>query len=289
LISGVVGAALALGATDELTVGIGVLPAPTRHPAAVAMDVATLAGAYPGRLRAGLGTGVPAWIERLGVMPKSPGRFIADYAQALHALLAGRAVTAEVFGSAYRLDDVRLSHPPTVVPPLAIGAVGPYLLKVAARHADHVILSSLAAPEYVTWAGEILTAEAQHSGRAMPRRVCFVATSVHDDRAEAARLVRPDLAFVLAAMGTGPLTAPLGVDEELSSMLAHGAEALAAGMPDEWVRRMSITGNPDDVAERVEAYRAAGVDELVFSPKPGSRTVEVLTAVARVLGLKGRP
>ena len=55
LAGGIAAAGLALGATTDLHIGLGVLPAPTRHPATMAMEISTIAGAHPGRLTAGIG------------------------------------------------------------------------------------------------------------------------------------------------------------------------------------------------------------------------------------------
>jgi alkanesulfonate monooxygenase SsuD/methylene tetrahydromethanopterin reductase-like flavin-dependent oxidoreductase (luciferase family) len=47
---GISGAAIALGATETMPIGVGVVSAVTRHPAILAMELATLARAFPGRL-----------------------------------------------------------------------------------------------------------------------------------------------------------------------------------------------------------------------------------------------
>ncbi len=54
--SGLASAAAALSWTDRVRVGIGLMPAPLRSTAITAMEVATLARIFPGRLVAGSGT-----------------------------------------------------------------------------------------------------------------------------------------------------------------------------------------------------------------------------------------
>jgi len=287
LAGGVAAAGVALAATRALRVGIGVLPAPTRHPATLAMDVATLATAYPGRLIPGIGLGVPAWIEKMGLLPDRPVRFMGDYLQALRRLLDGEETTSQIHGSPYRLDGIALTHPPHERLPLAVGAVGELMLKLAGRASDVVIISSLASPEYVAWAQQVIGAAAARAERPLPRRVCFVSTSVHADRAEAFRLVRRDVAFVLGAMGVCALTHPLGIDEELERILA-GPVPLAEAMPDAWIERMAVVGTPEEVPEQVRRYLDSGATDLIFSPKPVERTADVLTSVSRALGLRER-
>ncbi len=59
-------AATALARTEQLTVGIGILPAVARNPAVTAMELATLANLAPGRLLAGIGHGVQEWMGQMG-------------------------------------------------------------------------------------------------------------------------------------------------------------------------------------------------------------------------------
>src|SRR5688572_5671454 len=63
---GVSAAAIALAGTSRLRVGIGIAPAPLRSPALYAMEIATLARVYPGRVVAGLGHGVADWMRQVG-------------------------------------------------------------------------------------------------------------------------------------------------------------------------------------------------------------------------------
>ena len=69
---GFAAAAMALTATARISVGIGIVSALVRHPAVTAMEIATLAGAHPGRLLVGIGHGAPEWMKQLGLQPKSP-------------------------------------------------------------------------------------------------------------------------------------------------------------------------------------------------------------------------
>ena len=69
---GISQAAAVLGATDTVSVGHGIAPAPFRNPAALAMEWATLAGMFPGRLIGGLGHGVQEWMGQIGDRVASP-------------------------------------------------------------------------------------------------------------------------------------------------------------------------------------------------------------------------
>ena len=65
-------AALALAATRRLRVGIGIAPVALRNPALLAMELAMLERAHPGRLVPGVGHGVPEWMRRVGA--DAPGK-----------------------------------------------------------------------------------------------------------------------------------------------------------------------------------------------------------------------
>ena len=60
--SGVASAAVALASTGRIRVGIGLMPTPLRNVALTAMEVATLARVFPGRLMPGVGHGVQEWM-----------------------------------------------------------------------------------------------------------------------------------------------------------------------------------------------------------------------------------
>ena len=89
LAGGIATSATALAATTRMTVGLGVMPAVFRNPVAAAMEIATLARLHPGRFVAGLGHGVPAWMDQVGALPPRPVRALEETAVAIRRLLAG--------------------------------------------------------------------------------------------------------------------------------------------------------------------------------------------------------
>ena len=92
---GISGAGAALGATSEIPVGLGIVSAMVRHPALLAMEVSTLARMYPGRVRPGIGLGVPAWVRQMNLMPRSRIGAMRECVSALRRLLAGEELTEE--------------------------------------------------------------------------------------------------------------------------------------------------------------------------------------------------
>jgi alkanesulfonate monooxygenase SsuD/methylene tetrahydromethanopterin reductase-like flavin-dependent oxidoreductase (luciferase family) len=138
--SGIASAALALGATERITVGIGLLPAPLRNVALTAMELATLERAIPGRLIAGVGHGVQSWMGHVGARVESPVTLLREYASALRRLLDGETVSVD--GRYVRLDGVALGWPPEGRLPLMIGGGGPVTLALATELGDGVLLAN---------------------------------------------------------------------------------------------------------------------------------------------------
>src|SRR3954471_10460889 len=66
---GLAAAGAALGATRRLRVGVGLLAGGVRNPAIAAMELATVAGLYPGRLDVAFGHGVESWMRQIGARP----------------------------------------------------------------------------------------------------------------------------------------------------------------------------------------------------------------------------
>ncbi|GAB3007960.1 LLM class flavin-dependent oxidoreductase [Amycolatopsis acidiphila] len=134
---GIATAATVLAATESITLGIGVLPTVARNPAIAAMELAALAELHPGRLIAGFGHGVPAWMKQIGAYPASPLAALEETLSAVRRLLAGERVSTT--GRHVRLDDLVLEFPPAVVPPVYAGVRGLKSLAVGGKHADGTI------------------------------------------------------------------------------------------------------------------------------------------------------
>ena len=144
---GIAVAGAVLAATSRVRVGIGILPAVLRNPALTAMELGALARMWPGRLVAGIGHGVGAWMEQVGARPPSRLAALEETLEVVRALLAGQRVTRH--GRHVHLDDVVLDWPPGQAPPVLAGVVGPRSVEVAARAADGMVLPEGSPPAFV--------------------------------------------------------------------------------------------------------------------------------------------
>jgi alkanesulfonate monooxygenase SsuD/methylene tetrahydromethanopterin reductase-like flavin-dependent oxidoreductase (luciferase family) len=277
---GIAGAALALGATDRLRVGLGVVSAVVRHPAQLAMELATLARAYPGRLVPGIGLGVPGWVEQMGLMPRSPLTAIRECVTVVRRLLDGEVV--DHAGSLFQLSGARLVHPPAERLPIVLGVIGPRMLRLSGAIADGSVLSVVAGPAYVRTARELIEAGQREAGRDAPHLItAFALGAVDRDRPRARAAARRALAFYLAAGGVNAPTEAAGISGQLEELLPGGADAVEAGMPDAWVEELTVSGDPDDVVRGINALRAAGADRVALFPVPPDAVDRTLDLLAR--------
>ncbi|SHG00633.1 Luciferase-like monooxygenase [Jatrophihabitans endophyticus] len=181
--SGVAAAAAALGWTQRIAVGIGLMPVPLRNVALTAMEIATIERLFPGRFVPGIGHGVLDWMGQVGARAASPMTLLREYGTALRALLHGETVSTD--GRYVQLEDVALDWPPSPAPPLLVGAVGPKTLELATEVGDGVILTGATTPQALRDAAEPLAAGQARSGRAAADVVVFVTVT---DRAPAAEI-----------------------------------------------------------------------------------------------------
>ncbi|HCB03738.1 MAG TPA: LLM class flavin-dependent oxidoreductase [Nocardioides bacterium] len=151
---GLTAAAAALAWSERITVGIGLLPVPFRNPALAAMEIATLARLFPGRLTVALGHGVQEWMHQVGAGVDSPMTLLREHVSAVQALLRGDEV--DVRGRYVSLDRVRLDWPPDPAPRLLVGARGPRTIALAGEVSDGVLLDTVIDPDVVRRARELV-------------------------------------------------------------------------------------------------------------------------------------
>lgn len=275
---GVAQAAAVLAATGRIRVGIGLLPVGARNAAFAAMEAATLAQLFPGRVDIGVGHGMPAWMRSVGEWPTSPLTLLEEYLRAVTALLRGEAVET-TGGTHVVLDGVRLEAPcvPEVVPRVLAGVRGPRSLALSGRVADGTVLAEPTTPEYVRAALAHIDARRPH------RLVGYNAAAVSPDRAAAIGAVRPGLAWI-GEPDWAPHVAPLPFADEFAALRADCAtrEEFARRLPEEWVTALAVAGTPAEARTRLDGLFAAGLDSAVLIPA-GPDPLRALDDLAAVL------
>ncbi|MFJ8929952.1 LLM class flavin-dependent oxidoreductase [Streptomyces sp. NPDC102364] len=277
---GIAQAASVLASTENITVGIGILPAGARNVCFTAMELATLAQLYPGRLIAGIGHGMPDWMRQVGSWPASPLTLIKEYTTALRQLLRGNPGPEN--GRYVRCEGVVLTEIPDAeaIPPVVLGVRGPRSQQAAGEVADGLLLAEPAAPAYITASLNHLGPEATIKA---PEIVTYDAAAVDDDEEAALARVRAGLEAI-GEPGWAAHIDPLPFAAELRAHRAacRSAREFARTMPAAWVRDLSIAGTPDQARAAITARHAAGATSVVLSPA-GPDALTHLDSLARVL------
>lgn len=257
---GISAATAALAATSRITVGIGITPVPFRNPALLAMELASVAQMFPGRLIAGLGHGVTEWMAQVGASPSRPLALLEETVTAVRALLRGDTVT--LHGREVHLDGVRLMHPPDYVPDVVTGVVRPRSLTLSGRVADGTILAEGNGPEDVKSALDHICAG--RKAAADPGRPHTLTVFTH-----------------LLADGHG--TARPALENALAEQAAWLERA-----PERLFSAAGPRGTPAQAAVRVRDLWTAGTDSVILRPV-GPDPIGQLAATVRELRRRGLP
>ena len=225
---GISAAAAALAWSEQVRVGVGLLPVPLRNVAITAMEVATLDRLFPGRAILGVGHGVQDWMGQVGARVESPVTLLREHLDALRALLRGERLTTD--GRYVKLDDVALDWPPAGSVEILAGATGPRTLRLSGAAADGTILTSSTAPDGVRRARQLIDEGRESAGRTEPHKV---------------------VVYLLTA--TGP--------DAAARLRAELAEEGLESVPD-----LGVAGDAGAVAKAVQRLAEAGADTVILQP-----------------------
>jgi probable F420-dependent oxidoreductase len=127
----------------QLRLGTAIVGIYTRAPVSLAVQAGTLAALAPGKFVMGIGTSSQAAVEHWnGIAFEKPYQRSRDMLRFLREALAGGKVTREY--ETFSVNGFRLDPAPEVPPALALAALRPGMLKLAAVEADMAITNWLA-------------------------------------------------------------------------------------------------------------------------------------------------
>ena len=262
--------------TDRLRFGTAIAGMFTRGPALLAMQGAALAGLAPGRFVLGIGVSSPVIVEGWnGLQLDRPYQRSRDTLRFLRAALAGEKVSGayETFGTT----GFRLDPPPAQPPALALAALRPGMVALAASHADGAITNWVApadVPRVRAVAGP---------GCELIARVFVCPTA---DTGTARAIGRRMIAAYLTVPAYAAFQEWLGRGDTLRPMQrawAGGDRRQALELiPDEVVDDLVVHGRPEVCRERVAEYLAQGLNTPVIAivPAPGVDEDEAVRQLA---------
>ncbi len=267
----------------------GIFQMPARTPAMTAMTAATLDNMTNGRFILGLGISGPQVVEGWHGQPfDKPLARAREYVEIVRKALARETLTYD--GEFYKLPlpggpgkALKLIIKPVQERiPIYLAAIGPKNTALAAEIADGW-LPTLFAPEHVDVFRPSLEEGAARSGRSLDDLEVTpqVSMAIYDDVAHARNFMRPYLALYIGGMGSrernfyNQLVTRYGYGDaarEIQELYLSGRQADAmAAIPDELIDKVALCGPKEAVAERIDAYRDAGVKTLLATPAAASQ------------------
>ena len=281
--------------TERIGIGTAIMQMPARTPATTAMTVATLDQLSGGRVLLGLGTSGPQVVEGWHGVPwgKPLGR-TREYVEIVRAAL--RRETVEHHGPHYNIpysgeDATGVGKPLKLIlkplrrdVPIYLAALGPKNVALAAEIADGWLPIFFSPYRFREIHGPSL-AEAPDGFQVAP--LCPVL--VGDDVQQCRDMLKPMLALYIGGMGArgknfyNSLTQRYGYEEaagKIQELYLSGMKGEAAmTVPDELVDEIALLGPKERIAERLEAWREAGVSAILIQ----ARQREALTVMAELL------
>jgi probable F420-dependent oxidoreductase len=261
----------------ELRLGTAIVPIYTRAPGLLAMSGATLAGLAPGRVMLGIGTSSQVIVEQWnGVEFARPYQRSRDMLRFLRRALAGEKVTGEY--ETFRVAGFRLESPPATPPALALAALRPQMIRLAAAESDAAITNWLApgdVPKVRAVAGP---------GCELVARI-FVCPTPDADTARAigrrmiaAYMTVPAYAAFHDWLGRGELMQPMQ-----QAWAAGDRRGALEKISDRLVDDLVVHGSPEACRERVAEYQAQGLDTPVIAivAPPGTDVPGLVRGLSR--------
>ena len=263
--------------TDRIQVGSGVINNWTRNIGLLAATFLTLDDLAPNRVICGIGAWWDPLAKNVGIERRKPLLAMRETVEVMRRLLAMETVTFH--GEFHHVDGIKLDvvhgrqEPRNV--PIMIGATGDKMMELTGEIADGAVLNYCVPPEYNLVAMEQLERGARKAGRSIDEidRPQLIVCSVHEDRQVALDGSRELLTQYLAqqphiakASGVAP-----EVVQQIQMILGWPAtrEQVRAAMhlvPDDLVQRITASGSPAEVKEKVREYVKNGATCPILYP-----------------------
>ena len=243
----------------SMALSIGPLAVPVRTAMTMAMGVATVAALTGRSTRLAIGASSKVVVEEWHGRPRvRTAKHLEESAIALRGLLDGEKVKFEgelVRCTGYHLrTDAPGAH-------ITVAAFGPLAVKVAARHADRMLLNMVTTSSTARLRQQ-LEDEARKAGRPAPKLAVWMGCGVDPGEAAVTQMLRSKVGY-LAAPGYSDMFVEAGFGDlvAFAKTRPHPREVLAA-MPVELAASVGMVGDMDTIRARAAEYRAAGADEI---------------------------
>ena len=268
--------------TEKIKLGTGILQISSRVPSMMAMTAQSLDTVSKGRFILGLGVSGPQVVEGLhGASFAKPLSRLRECVEILRIALAGEKIAFE--GEHYLLPRpggegkaIRLSQPPRPELPIYLATLGPKSLQMTGELANGW-LGTCFLPEHASVFLDDLSTGTKKAGRSL-NDIDIQAGGyfeISDDVDGVINKLRPGMAFTLGAMGSAKTNfyndaycraGYEDVAKEVQSLwVAGNRDEAIRQVPDELITMSNFIGTQSMVEERLNAFKAAGVNTLRIS------------------------
>jgi alkanesulfonate monooxygenase SsuD/methylene tetrahydromethanopterin reductase-like flavin-dependent oxidoreductase (luciferase family) len=242
--------------TRKIKLGTCVLIPDHRHPVLLAREISALDNLSQGRFIFGLGAGEGK--QMFGTPMDRPVARMLETINILKELWKHPKVTYQ--GDFWEIKDYSLELKPLQKPhpPIWIGASGPKMLKITARHGNGCFGPQLIPKHYQEWLNKLRDI-AKEVGRnpddIMPVQLPF--TSISHDHDIALKWLEPHVKWFLVWASQPPSLLPqiLGYEEKWEK---------DEDVPQEAVERCFIVGTPEECVKKMKEFVHSGVRYFVL-------------------------
>jgi F420-dependent oxidoreductase-like protein len=270
--------------TKKARIASGIFQMPARTPTMTAMTAATIDNISGGRMVLGLGPSGPQVAEGWHGQPFNPQLArTREYVEIVRKALARETVSYD--GKYYVLP--RPGGPGKALKliikpvqdriPIYLAAIGPKNTALAAEIAEG-LLPTMLAPEHMDVLRPSLEEGAAKAGKDVSDVdiAPMVSLAIDDDVDRARDLMRPFLALYVGGMGSrdknfyNALVTRYGYGDAARKVqdlyLDQKYDEAMAALPADLIDKVAMCGPREAIAERVAAYRDAGVGMLLVTP-----------------------
>jgi 5,10-methylenetetrahydromethanopterin reductase len=279
-------------ATERLRLG-ATMTVRLRSPVVMAQTLASLDELSGGRIVLATGACMAPHAAKHSLEPANPPKALRESIEAIRLILSGERISYE--GEFVKLDNVGLGWKPlrTHVP-IYLAATSPTGLKQAGQFGDGVLLNAMCSPAYSRNAVAIIRQAAEASGRDLNgfEVAQLVVCSLEDTAEQAYDAARFEVAkrfdplhrayfhrFRMAVGDSVVRDSDLPLFEQAYESGGH-AELMRV-LPDSYIHGMTASGTADEVLQRVEDFRAAGVTLPIIRPAASHQTQRILDLFAQ--------
>ena len=279
--------------TERIRLGTGIMQISARTPSMTAMTALSLAAISKDRFLLGLGVSGPQVVEGLQGRPfKAPLGRMRETVDILKIAFAGERIAYS--GRHHQLPlpggegkALRLAQPANPDIPIYLATLGPNALRYTGEAADGWLGTSFV-PDSAAAHLDYIREGAQAAGRSMDDIDIQAGGTVgFGDAQELAQTLKPGMAFTLGAMGSAQTNFyndafkragwEAVASRSQALWVAGRREEAVAEIPDDMVLQANLLGDDDAIAERLKAYRNAGVNTLRLAPMGRDLTAQLDT------------